>query len=69
MRSKVNTIKYVPTVSMTGEKVNLIRVECTCGHVLSFLSQHPVICRHCGKLVYPSKKCEFKDKMMRKLKI
>lgn len=68
MRAKEDLIKYIPTISLTREKVNLIRVKCECGHVLSFLSQHPVVCRHCGKLVYPSKRCEFKNKLMKELR-
>lgn len=68
MKSKVDLLKYNPTVSRTGENVNLRRVKCQCGHVLTFLSQHPVVCRVCGELVYPTKKCEFIEKMKKELK-
>lgn len=68
MKTNVDLTKYNPTVSRTGERVNLIRVICKCGHVLTFLSKHPVSCRHCGELVYPTKKLEFRNKLMKEMR-
>lgn len=68
MKNKVDLVKYNPTVSRTGENVNLVRVKCKCGHVLTFLTEHPVVCRTCGKLVYPTKRCEFKNKLIKELR-
>lgn len=69
MKSKEEILSYNETRSLTGENVRLVRVKCQCGHTLTFLSHHPKTCSHCGRLHYASKKSEFKDKMMRKLKI
>ena len=54
---------------ISGEEIKLERAVCECGHVLSFIRPHAQICKHCGRLVYPNKRIEFKDKMMRKLRI
>lgn len=47
----------------TGENVDLVRKNCECGHALTFLRNHPKICTHCGRMVYPTKVCEFKEKL------
>lgn len=52
----------------TGEKVNFIRKSCVCGKSFTFLSNHSTICRCCGRTVYPTKECEFKEKMKMKLR-
>lgn len=52
----------------TGEKVNYIRKSCVCGKSFTFLSNHSIICRNCGRTLYPSKECEFKEKMKMKLR-
>lgn len=69
---KIIDIKMNPVYnSFTGEKVNLLRVSCKCGHAMNFLSNHSAICGYCGRRVYPTKKCEFKEKIemeMRKKK-
>lgn len=52
----------------TGERVNYVRKLCQCGKSFTFLSNHSVICRNCGRTVYPSKECEFKEKMKIKLR-
>lgn len=49
----------------TGEKVKLLKKKCICGHSMTFLSQNPALCRHCGRMVYPTKFSEFKDKLIR----
>lgn len=49
--------------SFTGEMVCLKRVSCKCGHVLNFVSNHSKICDYCGRKIYPSKECEFKEKI------
>ena len=54
--------------TFSGEPIKLLRVKCKCGHTLSFISNHYTICNHCGNKVYPSKKCEFKDKLMKEIK-
>jgi hypothetical protein len=48
--------------------VNYIKVKCECGRVLCFLRNHSMECKHCGRLVYPSKECEFKERMKIKLR-
>jgi hypothetical protein len=54
--------------SYTGQRVKYIRKVCKCGHSITFLTQHSTICRNCGRTVYPTKECEFKEKMKIKLR-
>lgn len=54
--------------TFSGEKVRLFKVKCQCGHTISFLSNHFVMCNHCGRKVYPTKKSEFKDKLLKEIK-
>ena len=49
----------------TQEKVNVIRTKCKCNTTIYFLQPYPAVCRHCGRLVYPTKRTEFKDKLIR----
>lgn len=49
-------------------KVEYHKTICKCGHVLNFLSNHSARCTHCGRNVYPSKRCEFKDMLRKELK-
>lgn len=59
---------YNDTISsFTGEKIKLYRVKCECGHVINFVSNHYAICNHCGRKVYPTKKTEFKDKLLKEI--
>lgn len=51
----------------SGEKIKPIKVTCKCGHVLAFISNKPRYCNHCGRKVYPTKRCEFKDKLMKEI--
>lgn len=51
----------------TGEPIKLFKVKCDCGHTLSFISDHYSICNFCGRKVYPSKKSEFKDKLIKEM--
>lgn len=53
---------------ITGELISLHRVKCKCGHTLCFVSNNKKICRHCGRVVYATKKREFKDKLMKEMK-
>ena len=53
---------------MTGEPIKLYKVKCVCGHTISFLSNYKCICNHCGRMVYASKKNEFKDKLLKEIK-
>lgn len=38
-----------------------------CHHSLYFIKNHPAICNHCGTVVYPSKRSEFKAKMKKEI--
>lgn len=42
--------------------------KCKCGHTLSFLEKHPRTCGFCGRLVYPTKELEFKEKLKREMR-
>ena len=53
---------------ISGEEVKLERSVCECGHVMSFIKPHSQTCHHCGRLVYPNKKIEFREKMLRSLR-
>jgi uncharacterized protein with PIN domain len=54
--------------TFSGEKIRLIKVKCKCGHTISFMKNHFAICSYCGRKVYPTKKSEFKDKLIKELK-
>ena len=43
-------------------------VYCECGHSMHFYRNHSAICNWCGRMVYPSKKAEFKEKIGRKIR-
>ena len=43
--------------------INYVRVQCECGHTMNFLSNHSAMCNYCGRTVYPSKRCQFKEKL------
>lgn len=45
------------------DNVEFIKTKCNCGHIVTFLTIHPRTCSYCGKLIYPRKQDEFKDKM------
>ena len=47
----------------TGEVLSPKRVYCVCGHTMNFLSNRSAICTYCGRTVYPSKECEFREKL------
>lgn len=51
----------------TGKKINVFKIRCKCGHTISFVSNHYSICNHCGRKVYPTKKSEFKDKLLKEV--
>lgn len=59
---------YLVYNGYTGEGVNLVRKVCTCGHVLTFLTNRPKICNHCSRTVYPTKECEFKEKIKKEMR-
>lgn len=52
----------------TREKIKPVKVNCQCGHVLAFISNIPRFCNHCGRKVYPSKRSEFKEKLLKEIK-
>lgn len=45
-----------------------VRVHCKCGKVMYFYRNHSMECSICGRLVYPTKESEFKEKMKIKLR-
>lgn len=52
----------------TKQRIKPVKVTCKCGHVLAFISNKPRFCNHCGKIVYPTKRCEFKEKLLKEIK-
>ena len=49
----------------------LLSVKCRCGHSITFTTNYQRTCNYCGRLVYPTKKLEFKERLkkeMRKIK-
>ena len=50
------------------DNVKFIRTKCECGHTITFLTTHPRICTYCGKLIYPRKQDEFKEKLKREMR-
>lgn len=59
---------YNTTYKRYSGKVTFIRRWCKCGHSINFLVRTPIICRHCGNIVYPDDKYEFVEKMKKVLK-
>lgn len=53
--------------TFSGELIRLYKVKCKCGHIISFLSNHYIICSYCGRKVYPTKRSEFKDKLLKEI--
>ena len=45
-----------------------VHVYCKCGKSCYFKRDYPAICSHCGRLVYPSKESEFKNKLIKEMK-
>lgn len=41
----------------------LVQVYCKCGHSVSFIAPFKRVCNYCGRVVYPTKKMWFKDKL------
>lgn len=60
--------EFIARDKITGEDVKYIRKLCKCSHSIYFVSNKPAICRVCGRTVYPTKECEFKEKMKMKLR-
>ena len=52
----------------TGEQSNPEKRYCICGHSMNFYSNHSSICTYCGRRVYPTKDCEFKEKLKLQMK-
>ena len=51
----------------TRERVKPVKITCICGHVVAFISNAPRYCTHCGRKVYPTKKSEFREKLMKEI--
>lgn len=49
-------------------KVVYVKAKCKCGHVIPFLTNKFAYCWYCGKKVYPEKKAEFRDRVMKEIK-
>ncbi len=52
----------------TGEPIILLKNKCKCGHTINFIRNHYAICSHCGRKVYPNKKIEFQEKLIKELR-
>ena len=63
-----NKDEFIALDKYTGEYVRYIRKKCRCGHSLYFLKNKPAICRYCGSTIYPTKICEFKEKLKKEIK-
>lgn len=57
--------EYIAYDKKTKEMVKYIRRVCKCSHSIYFVRNMPVICKYCGRTVYPTKQCEFKDKLIK----
>ena len=45
-----------------------VKVYCKCGRSMHFYRNHSMECSYCGRIVYPSKQCEYREKMQMKLR-
>lgn len=60
--------EYIAYDKYTKQMVKYVRKQCQCTHALYFYKNEPMICRICGRTVYPTKECEFKDKLKKEIK-
>lgn len=44
------------------------KVKCICGHSVTFNTNYQRTCSWCGRLVYPNKKMEFKEKLKKEMR-
>ena len=49
-------------------KINPYKVKCKCGYTLGFIYNKPQICPGCNNYVYPDKKQEFREKLMKEIR-
>lgn len=47
---------------------NCVKVYCKCGKVSYFYRNHSAECSMCGRIIYPSKLAEYREKMKMKLR-
>ena len=47
---------------------NLLVVKCKCGHSITFTTNYQRTCSWCGRLVYPNKKMEFKERLKKEMR-
>lgn len=60
---KTRKFKNLIYNAITGEQSNPERRYCKCGHSMNFYSDHSSRCTYCGRIVYPSKGSEFREKI------
>ena len=60
--------EYIAYDKYTKEMVKYVRKQCQCSHTIYFYKNEPIVCGICGRTVYPTKECEFKEKMKMKLR-
>ena len=60
--------EYIARDKITGENVKYVRKVCKCGRSIYFLNNKSMICRQCNRRVYPTKSCEFKEKMKKEMR-
>ena len=63
-----NIDEYVAYDKYTKEMVKFKRVKCKCSHTICFIKNEPALCRYCGRIVYPSKECEFRYKLKKEIR-
>lgn len=44
------------------------KIRCKCGVDICFYNDYSAICSYCGRKIYPSRKCEFREKMKKEIK-
>ena len=69
VRKYTTTGRKRQTDEIVDSYYTLHKIKCKCGHSMFMpYGTDKKICSHCGNYVYRTKECEFKEKLLRKLK-
>lgn len=69
VRKITSTGRRRTKAEITDSYYSIYKVRCKCSHsVFMPYGVDKKICSHCGNYVYRNKECEFKEKLLKKLK-
>ena len=69
LRKYSSTGRKRTQIEITDSYYSLYKVKCKCGHSILIMDRSgKAPCFHCGRMVYKSKRAEFKDKIKKELR-